>query len=252
MDGSVLTESAQSTDWGATCYDLLGAILDNIYRGQIEIGWLRDIFPEPEDDSTEVERIRYAQVYILEIFRGYLMPNKWNHSASYGGIPTALEDLRLLLDQQSEAHFQWTPYEDSAIRAVIPDEFRQNSNIWHVRVPLVIYAIVKMHQMDRVLRQFRFRQQIPVALEVLNKEHKINLRRPNMHWPVLFSEYIKIWENWYYNIPTRKPIIIPEKRRGPLIPRTMADEVDPSTMPMQSLSPMKQTAMPTPQPLQII
>ncbi|MBA0613423.1 hypothetical protein Godav_013862 [Gossypium davidsonii] len=65
MDGSVLTKSAQSADWGATCYDLLGAILDNIYRGQIEIGWLRDIFPEPEDDSTELERIRYAQVYIL-------------------------------------------------------------------------------------------------------------------------------------------------------------------------------------------
>ncbi|MBA0849816.1 hypothetical protein Goshw_021003 [Gossypium schwendimanii] len=26
----------------------------------------------------------------------------WNHSASYVGIPTALEDIRLLLDQRSE------------------------------------------------------------------------------------------------------------------------------------------------------
>ncbi|MBA0625168.1 hypothetical protein Godav_010399 [Gossypium davidsonii] len=40
MDGSILTESVQSTDWGATCYDLLGAILDNIYGGRIEMGWL--------------------------------------------------------------------------------------------------------------------------------------------------------------------------------------------------------------------
>ncbi|MFQ6657902.1 hypothetical protein Gotur_027379 [Gossypium turneri] len=38
------------------------------------------------------------------------------------------------------------------IGAVIPDEFFQNPNIWHVKVPLVSYVIVEMHQMDRVLR----------------------------------------------------------------------------------------------------
>ncbi|MBA0865800.1 hypothetical protein Goshw_015486 [Gossypium schwendimanii] len=37
MDGSVLTRSTQSADWGAICYDLLGAILDNIYGGQIKM-----------------------------------------------------------------------------------------------------------------------------------------------------------------------------------------------------------------------
>ncbi|MFQ6649447.1 hypothetical protein Gotur_022945, partial [Gossypium turneri] len=35
--------------------------------------WLRDTFPELGDDLTEVERIRYARAYILEIIRGYLM-----------------------------------------------------------------------------------------------------------------------------------------------------------------------------------
>ncbi|MBA0627005.1 hypothetical protein Godav_004566, partial [Gossypium davidsonii] len=39
------------------------------------IGWLRDIFPELGNDSTEVERIRYAQAYIFEIIGGYLMPD---------------------------------------------------------------------------------------------------------------------------------------------------------------------------------
>ncbi|KAH1091648.1 hypothetical protein J1N35_018905 [Gossypium stocksii] len=90
---------------------------------------------------------------------------------SYVGIPTALEDIRLLLDQQSEAQ---TPYEDLAIRAVIPDEFFQNSNIWHVKVPLVNFATVEMHQSDRVLGQFGFQQLIPVAPEVLDDEHKVN------------------------------------------------------------------------------
>ncbi|MBA0861972.1 hypothetical protein Goshw_003100 [Gossypium schwendimanii] len=38
-------------------------------------GWLRDIFLKPGNDSTKVERIRYAQAYILEMIGGYLMPD---------------------------------------------------------------------------------------------------------------------------------------------------------------------------------
>ncbi|MFQ6626644.1 hypothetical protein Gotur_005341 [Gossypium turneri] len=60
-------------------------------------------------------------------FRFLFLRPQVNHSytfpliMSYVGIPTALEEIRLLLDQRSEAHFQWTPYEGSTIRAVIPD-----------------------------------------------------------------------------------------------------------------------------------
>ncbi|KAK5802825.1 hypothetical protein PVK06_030450 [Gossypium arboreum] len=75
VDGYVVTGSAQSADWGAVCYELLGAIPDNINGGRIEMGWLRDTFPEPDNDLTELERIRYAQAYILEIIGGYLMPD---------------------------------------------------------------------------------------------------------------------------------------------------------------------------------
>ncbi|MBA0625223.1 hypothetical protein Godav_010449 [Gossypium davidsonii] len=64
---------------------------------------------------------------------------------SYVGIPTALEDIRLLLDQWSKAHFQWTPYDDPAIGVVISNEFFQNPNIWHIKVLLVNYATVEMH-----------------------------------------------------------------------------------------------------------
>ncbi|MBA0876719.1 hypothetical protein Goshw_000136, partial [Gossypium schwendimanii] len=64
----------------------------------------------------------------------------WNHPASYVGLPSSLEDIRLLLDQQSET------------------------------------------QSNRVLRQFGFRQPIPVAPEVLNDHHKIDLRQLHMDW----------------------------------------------------------------------
>ncbi|MBA0878539.1 hypothetical protein Goshw_007525, partial [Gossypium schwendimanii] len=65
---------------------------------------------------------------------------RWNHPTSYARLPTSLEDIQLLLDQRSKAQFQWTPYEDPAIRAVILDECFQNLNAWHVKVPLVNFA----------------------------------------------------------------------------------------------------------------
>ncbi|MBA0721675.1 hypothetical protein Golax_009190, partial [Gossypium laxum] len=61
-----------------------------------------------------------------------------------------------------------------------------------------------------VLWQFGFLQLIFVAPEVLNEEHKIELRRLNTHWPIFHLEYIEMWENRYDNIPTHEPIIIPE------------------------------------------
>ncbi|KAH1073248.1 hypothetical protein J1N35_025576 [Gossypium stocksii] len=262
VDGDTVTGSIYSVDWGAVCYELLDVIPNNINRGQIKIGWLQDTFPEPDDDSTELERIRYARAYILEVIGGYLMPDlsqnlvhlrwllklvdfraagefswgfsvlatlyremygvtqlnkakiggclsllqlwarlrflflrhrvdhpytfplitRWNHSTSYVGLPTSLEDIRLLLDQRLEAQFQWTPYEDPTIRVVIPDEYLQNMNAWHVKIPLVNFAIVEMHQSDRVLRQFGFRQPIPVAPKVLDDHHRIDLRQLHTNW----------------------------------------------------------------------
>ncbi|MFQ6651514.1 hypothetical protein Gotur_023810 [Gossypium turneri] len=61
--------------------------------------------------------------------------------------------------------FQWTPYEDPVIRAVIPEEFLQNPKAWHAKVALINYTTVEMHQSDRVLRQFGCRQPIPVEPE---------------------------------------------------------------------------------------
>ncbi|KAK5846041.1 hypothetical protein PVK06_002307 [Gossypium arboreum] len=137
------------------------------------MGWLRDTFLESGNNSTEVERIQYVRAYILDMIGGYLMSNLsqnlvhlrwllklvdfraageltwgWNHPTSYVGIPTALEDIRLLLDQRSEA-----------------------------QVSLVNNAIVEMHQTDRVLRQFGFRQPIPEEPKVLDDQHRIDLRR---------------------------------------------------------------------------
>ncbi|KAG8503892.1 hypothetical protein CXB51_001829 [Gossypium anomalum] len=182
VDESALTGSIQSVDWGAICYNLLGTILDNIYRGRIEMGWLRDTFPELGNDSTEVKRIRYARTYIIEMIRegrhqikskSEVAYHYYNHGLGSLSIFTSSSEPPIYIPTHNE--FQWTPYEDPIIRAVISEEFFQNPNIWHVKVPLVNYASVEMHQTDRVLQQFEFQQLIPEEPEVLDEKHKINL-----------------------------------------------------------------------------
>ncbi|MFQ6653844.1 hypothetical protein Gotur_025051 [Gossypium turneri] len=44
-------------------------------------------------------------------------------------------------------------YFDPRLQACIPFEFLVNPNIWHVKVSLVVYATVKMHESDRVIRK---------------------------------------------------------------------------------------------------
>ncbi|MBA0788899.1 hypothetical protein Gotri_027017, partial [Gossypium trilobum] len=95
---------------------------------------------------------------------------------SHVGLPTELKDIQLLLDQQSEADFEWIPYEDPTIQVVIPDEFFVIPNAWQVKVPMVVYVTVEMHKADKVLWQFKFRQSISVAPQELNDLHREEAR----------------------------------------------------------------------------
>ncbi|MBA0694562.1 hypothetical protein Goari_004845 [Gossypium aridum] len=124
--------------------------------------------------------------------------------------------------------------------------------------------------MNKVLRKFGFRQSIPVAPEMLDDEHKIDLLQSNTNWSIFWSKYIEMWENLYDYIPTREPIIIlklactpnymqwfkingkpyllskeqrrrqicvERERRGLVNPRRRDDSTGPSTAPTQSSGP---------------
>ncbi|MFQ6658924.1 hypothetical protein Gotur_028010, partial [Gossypium turneri] len=158
----------------------------------------------------------------------------WNHLASYRGLPSELEDIRLLLEQRSEAEFQWTPYEDLAIRAVILEEFLQNPNAWHAKVVLINYATVEPHQTDRVLRQFGCRQLIPADPKVFDNHHKIDLRL--LACVPEYMPWFKIHGKPYLLTPEerQRQIRVERERRGPLNPRRQDYEDSPATRPRQS------------------
>ncbi|MBA0784705.1 hypothetical protein Gotri_024996 [Gossypium trilobum] len=74
--------------------------------------------------------------------------------------------LLKLVDFRAAGEFSWgsvvlatlyrkmcgaTPPNKAKIRVIL-NEFFQNLNIWHAKIPLVNYATVEMHLMDKVLR----------------------------------------------------------------------------------------------------
>ncbi|PPS12730.1 hypothetical protein GOBAR_AA07909 [Gossypium barbadense] len=42
-------------------------------------------------------------------------------------------------------------------------EFLVRPNVWHVKLPLIVYAMVEMDESTGVVRQFGFRQTIPLS-----------------------------------------------------------------------------------------
>ncbi|KAG8497165.1 hypothetical protein CXB51_008377 [Gossypium anomalum] len=53
-------------------------------------------------------------------YRFYVV--RWNYGSSYVGLSEDLEDIRLLLDQRSEAKFEWMSYADTDVISCIPLE----------------------------------------------------------------------------------------------------------------------------------
>ncbi|KAG8497119.1 hypothetical protein CXB51_008269 [Gossypium anomalum] len=207
-------------------YDMLAYILEmiggylmpDLSRNLVHLRWLLKLV-----DFRAAGELSWGSAVLATLYKemcGATRPNK----AKIGGCLSLLQ-----------LWFQWTPYEDPLIRAVIPDEFFQNPNVWHVKVPLVNYAAVEMHQSDRVLRQFRFRQPIPVAPEVFDDEHK------DLWQAILLSEEEK-----------RRQIRAQRERRGPLNPRRRDNDTGPSTAPTRSSGPTVQQTTPTSQPFQIM
>ena len=77
--------------------------------------------------------------------------------------------------------FLWTPYRVDYVRWLITIEV--SLIIWVV-VPIICFAMVEFHQVDRVMRQFEFRQSISYDPLNLDQLHKEDIKgQTDWYWP---------------------------------------------------------------------
>ncbi|KAG8497312.1 hypothetical protein CXB51_008523 [Gossypium anomalum] len=179
---------------------------------------------------------------------------RWNHSASYARLPTCLEDIRLLLEQWSEAQFQWTPYEDPAIRAVIPDEYLQKSECLACESPIGQLCYCGDAPIKQSITEDRY-DYIPTREPIII---------PELACVPEYMPWFKIHGKPYLLSKEKRQqqLRVQRKRRGLLNPRRRDDDAGPSTVPTQSpgpatgptqsSGPIVQPSTPTAQPLQMM
>ncbi|MBA0583697.1 hypothetical protein Gorai_014544, partial [Gossypium raimondii] len=114
----------------------------------------------------------------------------WNNPTRHNSIPTKLEGICLVLDQQTKAEFLWMPYADPRIQEYVSTKFLANHNIWNVKVPLIIFAIIEMHESNQVMRQFGCTLRIPPPPQELDDLHNTKLReRLKEDWPAFHKKH---------------------------------------------------------------
>ncbi|MFQ6639391.1 hypothetical protein Gotur_016361 [Gossypium turneri] len=70
--------------------------MSDLSRNLVHLRWLLKLI-----DFKAAGEFSWVSAMLVILYR-----EMWNHSTSYVGIPTALEDIRLLLDQRSESQLQ--------------------------------------------------------------------------------------------------------------------------------------------------
>ncbi|MBA0848796.1 hypothetical protein Goshw_007329 [Gossypium schwendimanii] len=192
VDRSVVIGFVQAADWRGACCKLLGLVPETIYRGRIKTSWFRRNFGGLDEDLTEVKREQHARAYILQIIGGILMLDRSRNLVH-------LMWLLKLVNFREAGELNW----GFAMLAIL---------YWrcYVKVSLVEYVTVEMHESNRALQQFGFRQSIPVAPQYLDDLHHIDFReQTNENWPMFHAQFINIWNNRIHG----KPYLY-GKRRG--------------------------------------
>jgi len=94
--------------------------------------------------------------------------------------------------------FLWTPYHRNEVSRQITMEI---SPVSQVVVPLICFATVELHQADRVMRQFGFRQNIPNDPLNLDQLHKEEMRvRTDRYWPQYHTTWLQMWNERYNRV----------------------------------------------------
>ncbi|KAH1083897.1 hypothetical protein J1N35_023658 [Gossypium stocksii] len=92
----------------------------------------------------------------------------------------------------------------------------KDSRVWHVKVPLVIFSTVEMHESNSVMWQYGCRQRIPPQPQELDMWGRLD-----EDWTTFHNKFIKMSQ---YEMS--KECLRKRPRRGPINPRSGGHAVD--------------------------
>ncbi|KAH7842642.1 hypothetical protein Vadar_007634 [Vaccinium darrowii] len=100
---------------------------------------------------------------------------------------------RHALDIMRADEVEWMPYKPEVLDA-LPPYCHAGMAIWRASVPLICFSYVEMHQPERVMRQFGFRQHVPPPSNAIHPSHGYTLRNGQKGWGEFHRLLVQQWE----------------------------------------------------------
>ncbi|KAH7864133.1 hypothetical protein Vadar_026158 [Vaccinium darrowii] len=220
-----------------------------VRRGnKVTLQWLRGHFNgQVEETDTQVQIEQKARGYIMQLIEGvlvldesssrvylcylelwerqpYLAPGRvgdrpprqgaaligrWDDKFHSPDLAThVVGHYRHSLDMQKPDEVIWQPYKDGLIE-LLPPFCSAGRNIWRAKVPLINFNIIEMHQPERVMRQFGYRQ-LPLEPScVRDRSHGMEMKKHSHNWADEHRVHVERWENrLQYIVPEGEPDIV--------------------------------------------
>ncbi|KAE8690633.1 hypothetical protein F3Y22_tig00110893pilonHSYRG00153 [Hibiscus syriacus] len=131
-----------------------------------------------------------------------------------GLVHNNIKEFRLKIDIKAKKEFNWRPYINAEIFALVSHDILDGFQYWCVVTPLINFAFVEIQFGDRVLRQFHVHQPILRSLwdhdllQNLDGRRQVNWvethddlhrfdgrRKENVNWVEKHATYINAWNN---------------------------------------------------------
>ncbi|KAH7863359.1 hypothetical protein Vadar_016524 [Vaccinium darrowii] len=115
------------------------------------------------------------------------------HVATKDLAQSVVGHYRHALDIMRPDEVEWMPYKPEVLDA-LPPYCRAGMAIWRASVPLICFSYVEMHQPERVMRQFDFRQHVPPTSNAIHPSHGYTLRNGQKDWGEFHRLLVRQWE----------------------------------------------------------